>query len=695
MLLKQISLIIIFLSINNVFAEIKTDGTLGKIQSFNNGLNFEIEESLGQREGNNLFHSFEIFDILKGRSATFTGSNTITNIISRVTGGNESNINGKLSSTIPGADMYFINPAGIMFGEEAHIDVQGSLHISTADYLHFSDNTEFNAINPTNILTIAEPTAFGFLSETPSKITKKASTSYTEHSLFTVLKNETINIVGGDITLIDNHLRAEEHATFEASDGNINLVSVASTGEVSIEPVENDNIKQYGNIKIQEIGIRPESATIDTSGESGGRIYIKGGKIEIINANIWADTEGTKNGQGITITATKDLLISGNSRVTAVVTTGSGKGGDIDITAQNLEILDKSQIATTTKNEGNAGNVKINVENLIKINGYSPHLRSGILSDTTGERLKSGQLGGDGGQVSITSANLIIENRGIIHTETKTNGVAGNVVLENIKELVLQDGGQITVGTENIGDAGKLIIKNAESISISGKSPPILDIKGISSTIASNTFSKGKGGEIDITANKLKLSKGGSITAESMSEDNAGDAGNINLEVSEALNMENSSILTKSVNASGGNITINNPKLFILNKSQILAGAGGDGYGGNIKIKADNFISSYPYSEGSINKGNIDFTTINENLNKVKIGKINMSIINASSKLGIDGNIEIDAFKEDITARLNFSPKPFQAPKMSLSRCGSFDDLGSFIITARDISPRSPTDLKY
>jgi len=91
---------------------------------------------LGRQHGGNLFHSFQDFNLNSSESATFSGPNNVSNVISRVTGGNPSNIDGLIRSTMPNADMYFLNPYGIMFGPNAQLDVQGSFHASTADTLH-------------------------------------------------------------------------------------------------------------------------------------------------------------------------------------------------------------------------------------------------------------------------------------------------------------------------------------------------------------------------------------------------------------------------------------------------------------------------------------------------------------------------------------------------------------------------------
>ncbi len=112
--LLTVSLLIITIFTN---AEIITDGTLGNQLNLP-GLNFQITPDLGEQHGGNLFHSFQDFNLNNLESATFSGSNSVHNIISRVTGGNPSNIDGLIRSTISNADMYFLNSYGIIFAQK-------------------------------------------------------------------------------------------------------------------------------------------------------------------------------------------------------------------------------------------------------------------------------------------------------------------------------------------------------------------------------------------------------------------------------------------------------------------------------------------------------------------------------------------------------------------------------------------------
>src|SRR4051794_36323418 len=154
-----------------VQAQIVTDGSVGPKVSLSGG-EIKIGATLGTRRGDNLFHSFERFGIATGQTATFTGPGAIKNVISRVTGGEVSNIDGKLASRAGQADLYFINPAGVMFGPNAQLDVPGSLHVSTAHELRFADGGRFSAVDKAGSgLTVAPPEAFGFLDRPPGRIT--------------------------------------------------------------------------------------------------------------------------------------------------------------------------------------------------------------------------------------------------------------------------------------------------------------------------------------------------------------------------------------------------------------------------------------------------------------------------------------------------------------------------------------------
>ena len=200
-------------------AQITLDGSLGPAGALE-GLDVEIPAELGQRLGGNLFHSFGRFNVPTGGSALFTGPTGITHVIGRVTGGEVSIIDGRLGTAFQGSspDLWLLNPAGVVFGAGASLDVQGGLHVSTADYLRLGEGGRFSAdLGNGSALTSAPPEAFGFLGTGTGSLTVSGST-------LSVAEGRDLSLVGGDIRIAGG--------TLEAPGGQLSLAALAS-GEVS------------------------------------------------------------------------------------------------------------------------------------------------------------------------------------------------------------------------------------------------------------------------------------------------------------------------------------------------------------------------------------------------------------------------------------------------------------------------------
>jgi filamentous hemagglutinin family protein len=176
---------------------ITVDGRLSPAQTLA-GPNYAIGANLGRQVGGNLFHSFGAFGLNRGETATFNGpvsGPAVANVIGRVTGGATSSIDGTVRSAMPGANLYLINPAGVVFGPNARVDVAGSFHASSADYLRFQDGARFQATNPdASTLTSAPPAAFGFLTPNPRPVTVDRATLGTP-------AGGTLGLVGGPVTI--------------------------------------------------------------------------------------------------------------------------------------------------------------------------------------------------------------------------------------------------------------------------------------------------------------------------------------------------------------------------------------------------------------------------------------------------------------------------------------------------------------
>jgi filamentous hemagglutinin family protein len=389
------------------------------------GPNYSIGANLGKQVGGNLFHSFGQFSLATPESATFSGPATIGNVISRVTGGNGSKIDGKIQSNITGANLYLINPNGVLFGPNATVNVSGSFHASTADYLKMSDGQKFQATNPDgSTLSAAPPAAFGFLTPTPRPIGVNGS------KLGPV--PGTLGLVAGPLAIIGG--------TLTAPAGTIHVTSVASTGEVPVDPRNAPalTVTRFGPVDLKtgskldvsnpsglgsggSVFIRSGALTIDAgeinadnySSGASGQLVLRGDKISLSSSSISSDTYGSANA-GTVIVSAGSLSIASNSNLSSD-THGPGSGGATIITAGSLSITSGGQVSSSTFASGGAGSVTISVPGQLTIDGSgaSPQGRvTGIFSQA------NPTSSGAAGSANVSAGTLSIANNGKIQVST-------------------------------------------------------------------------------------------------------------------------------------------------------------------------------------------------------------------------------------------------------------------------------------
>jgi filamentous hemagglutinin family protein len=174
-------------------AQIAPDGTLSTTVTTPDGSNFTIED--GNRAGGNLFHSFSEFSVPNGGSAFFNNAADVQNIRNRVTGGSVSNIDGLIGANCC-ANLFLLNPAGIIFGPNASLNIGGSFYGSTADSLVFPEG-EFSATDTQAppLLTINAPIGLNFR-DNPQPITNRSTVNDVGLEVNT---GENITLVGGNI----------------------------------------------------------------------------------------------------------------------------------------------------------------------------------------------------------------------------------------------------------------------------------------------------------------------------------------------------------------------------------------------------------------------------------------------------------------------------------------------------------------
>ncbi|NJO14885.1 MAG: filamentous hemagglutinin N-terminal domain-containing protein [Thioploca sp.] len=607
---------------------------------------------MGQQYESNLFHSFDKFNLIQGEQAVFTGPITVKNVISRVTGGEISHIDGVLSSAIPAADMYFINPAGILFGPHAHIDVSGSLYVSTAHSLQLGQVGHFDAVNLENtLLTVAPPSAFGFLDNHPTPITLTGSQLILppdNQAIKQLLQGEaipshTLAFVGGDISLNQSELRSYGH--------NINLISVAAPGEVPIDQSQfpDNRLAAYGTISITDINTANRRfGHVDASGLGGGSIFIRAGQLLLDQGWIFADTWKDQSGRGITIETNNPLVLQNGSRITTEVVDNyfpgqaTGQAGSIAIKAGDIRLSQGSQIASSTSSSGAAGDVTLTTPGTISITGVDRTgtlaLPSGIQSQTSGR--------GNGGQVKLVAQQIYLDDEAQINVGTaSSSGQAGQLSLQ-VKTLEIRNGAQINVGVGSqnnptgTGKGGQITVTATEQVLISGQSS-IQQSSGLFSNVFSSqgeggqltvsaptltlenggtlqtvTFLNGKAGQIKLQVDTLKLQTGGSIHSDTIA--GRGQAGDIEITAQRAIQLEgNSTGISAATDqfsfGPGGEIKITTADLQLRHGAAITASSQGQGQaghltfilGGNLFMENSTIRTSTARADG----GNISLTT--------------------------------------------------------------------------------------
>jgi filamentous hemagglutinin family protein len=584
-----ISFIVTWFIVINSSAEVILDGSWGRHDALT-GPQFDIRAELGNQVGNNLFHSFERFNLDASEIATFSGPNDLENIISRVTGGTASTLNGTIRSTIPQANMYFINPAGIVLGEQAKIDITGAIHFSTADTLQLGKAGQFAATHPqTSFLTTAAPTAFGFLSDSPHSISIQGNQ-------LSVTPSKTLSFIGGDIELNQSQLQAEE--------GQINFASITSPGLV--EPTSS-GFNLNSTVKTGHLTIN--DSQLDVSGQGSGSIFIRAGQVHFNDSKLLSNPQGDKAGGVIQIQAT-DLVVKDSDISTS--TDGSGTGGELTLEVANaIQLSGITGVFSSARSEqlsaGDAGRITIKAKELYL---------------TEGAQIGSGSLGpGKGGKIDIQISDIIaLSDIAFITVNSQGTGEsagdAGQIII-NTKNLTLTQGAQIGSGTFGNGQGGSIIVNAGDTVSIEGYFPGDEEFPIYPSGINVSAIGNGNAGAIELTAKQLHLKEGGAIGSTTYG---AGQGDKITLTVTEAMNITGTAKVTlggieytrpsqiESASEAGanqaGHVVINTPLLILTDTGKITTSAQTAHAGkielqvGQLKLDSQAAITSESAGEG-------------------------------------------------------------------------------------------------
>ncbi|MDE5108570.1 MAG: filamentous hemagglutinin N-terminal domain-containing protein, partial [Trichodesmium sp. St17_bin3_1_1] len=158
-----------------------------------NGNQFNIEG--GTHNGSNLFHSFDEFNVKTNQTANFLTTPDTRNILGRVTGGNASIINGLIQVIGGNSNLFLMNPAGIMFGPNARLNIPASFSVTTATGIGFNNNNFWFKAMETNDYSklIGNPSGYRFNSEQLGQIVNQGNLSLNPGENLTLLGGTVIN----------------------------------------------------------------------------------------------------------------------------------------------------------------------------------------------------------------------------------------------------------------------------------------------------------------------------------------------------------------------------------------------------------------------------------------------------------------------------------------------------------------------
>ena len=506
---------------------------------------FDITGGTRPGGGTNLFHSFGQFNVPNNNIANFLNDSGMatSNILGRVTDGNPSNIFGTIQTTgFGGANLFLMNPAGIVFGPNATLNVGGSVAFTTANYLRLADNRLFNAIpNPITdaLLSAAPVAAYGFLGSNPGAITVQGSQ-------FTLSDGTGISLVGGNITIQSGTPDGgtAQPARLSAPNGTIQLASAASPGEfdaVTLQALPNVNGTSFTSFG--SVSLAPGS-NINVSGAN--TVSIRGGQFVLsVNDAVLSTSQTAAQPETISLSPGSSIVTSNSE---------ADPGADVQLIASNVQ-MDGASIQSLTTGDGPGGNLTVNASNVNFTNA------SIITTESDGTAA--------GGNILIQASNVQLDGASI-QSLALGDGSGGSISIGG-ETISLTNGAQIGSTTLGAGAGGPILLNANNDITVNNFS-----------VITSSALSDGHGGDIQLSARNVTFDSG--FFFSTASGNAAG--GNLSIIASEAVELRNGSFMLSSTDSTqpGGNIGIQGNTVAVRDSSIIQSDSQGAGHGGNITV---------------------------------------------------------------------------------------------------------------
>ena len=345
-----------------VSAQVTADTTLpiGERSQVSTGPLFQING--GAVRDRNLFHSFEQFSLVRGETAWFNNAASITNIISRVMGGLPSSIDGVLRAN-GNANLFLINPSGVLFGPNASLNLGGTFLATTASAVQFGNQGVYSATQPTAppLLTV-NPSALLF--------NQLANQPIVSQARLQVPTGQSLALVGGNLLL--------NHGVLLAQGGRVELGGLAGKGIVALNG-SGSNLRLSFEARDRSLADITLINQSEVNVRTGGSIGINAQNLRMANRSILRG--GIAVGEGAPGSKAGDIDLNVSDTVSLIdgsfianSTLGVGDGGNVNVTAGSVLLKDGAQIGANTRGIGNSGMVTLRSPGSVILDGENTQL---------------------------------------------------------------------------------------------------------------------------------------------------------------------------------------------------------------------------------------------------------------------------------------------------------------------------------
>ena len=635
-----------------------------------NGNQFDINGGSLSRNGQNLFHSFEQFGLSQDQIANFISNPDIQNILGRVVGGDASVINGLIQITGGNANLFLINPAGVIFGPNASLNIPGSLTVTTATGIDFNGQTFQSIASNDYANLIGNPSGYRFDVAQPGVIFNEGQLNLEAgHNLTllggTVINTGTLSVPGGTLTMAavpgESFVRISQSGQLL----NLEVSSVNNSTEIySITPLTLPELLTGG-----EVQSHVNTVSVNASGEvvlnHSNTIIPQSGEVAIASGTLDASSINNIGGEigvfGHTVGVIDGTLnVSGNNGGGNIRIGGDYQGNGLVPNASQTFVNNNSFISADAITDGNGGRVIVWSDENTDFQGHITAI--------------GGNNTGDGGFVEISGKENLSFNGSV--DVSAINGLAGTILFDP-QNIVIVDKGNDVVNsndnfTENPGNGasfdtdqltnltGEVILEANNNIivneAIITNSLDTLELRaGHSIKVNADIDTSASNGNINLRANyndsilDQRDSGQSDITQKSGTTINAG-TGNILLEIGELtsggeINIDN--IITSgnlTVNANGGNINRVTPDSTIRAGNTLFQTFGSGGIGTEtapLRVDANNIEAEAGSGGVYINFLNsINVGGVNDNFTGIVSRNEGEIILNVQGDFNLTENLE-------------------------------------------------------